>query len=97
MVDFASSVMRNRVRSEKGKTLRRKRLRNSLGQGKKDYPMRRVIQLESFVSKEHQQIFALCDDGTIWAYGHAGEWSALPPIPQDKEERPPPTRAPSGG
>lgn len=44
--------------------------------------MRKVIQLETFIGKGIENLFALCDDGAVFAYSHEGEWWQLPAIPQ---------------
>ena len=54
--------------------------------------MRQPVQL---VAGEQQILFALCSDGTVWAYAPRhntfgqpvpARWEQLPPIPQEKGE-----------
>jgi hypothetical protein len=33
-------------------------------------------------------IYALCDDGTLWALSHSGQWHEMPAIPQDESKDP---------
>jgi hypothetical protein len=45
--------------------------------------------LETFIGKGIENLFALCDDGAVFAYSHEGEWWQLPPIPQDNKDEDP--------
>lgn len=49
--------------------------------------MRKIIQTAvSSGGDSGDNVFALCDDGTIWFIPepYMGGWIALPPIPQDE-------------
>ena len=51
--------------------------------------MRKIIQISIAAIEEWTEIYALCDDGTLWSEtvpSQKFEWTPIPPIPQDEEE-----------
>lgn len=48
-------------------------------------PGRKIVQICAIPGTEYSHccIYVLCDDGSLWAAVNAGEWTKLPPIPQD--------------
>jgi len=51
--------------------------------------MRKVIQITISAGDNWTEVYALCNDGTIWSEATPSNefiWTKLPPIPQDKEE-----------
>lgn len=48
--------------------------------------MRKPIQLVGTPRTDGDpDLYALCDDGTIWGLNHGGQWVELPSIPQPIE------------
>jgi hypothetical protein len=44
---------------------------------------RKVIQIAATAGTNAEgELFALCDDGTVWTLTYAGQWHQLPAIPQ---------------
>jgi hypothetical protein len=49
---------------------------------------RMIIQIAAIADCNGEKLYALCNDGTLWAaWWKAGEcqWKLISPIPQDKE------------
>ena len=51
--------------------------------------MRKIIQIAVASDSCYTQPFALCSDGTVWAYQYPENegWHKLPPIPQGEDEK----------
>lgn len=54
---------------------------------------RKIVQIAAAAGdlKAHQKMFALCDDGSVWAYSYSPgnenwNWKLIPPIPQTKPD-----------
>lgn len=44
---------------------------------------RKIIQLTATAGTNAEgELFALCDDGTVWTLTYAGQWHEMPAIPQ---------------
>lgn len=48
-------------------------------------PGRKTVQISAIPGTEysHACIYALCDDGSLWASVNSDGWTKLPPIPQE--------------
>jgi hypothetical protein len=52
-------------------------------------PVRQAIQIVGTSTPDGDaDLFALCNDGTIWGLGHSGQWVEMPAIPQDESKDP---------
>jgi hypothetical protein len=51
---------------------------------------RKIVQITAVPGADNGEssIYALCDDGTLWALSHSGQWHELPAIPQNYDEVP---------
>jgi cytochrome c2 len=51
--------------------------------------IRKIIQIaigSASDSGYSNEVFALCDDGTVWTDSQVGKWIKLPNIPQNETE-----------
>lgn len=45
---------------------------------------RKIVQIATNGTSNESELFALCNDDTVWVYGSlVSRWLSLPPIPQD--------------